>query len=494
MVYSLLLCLVELFLCNATAMHIVLIIAVFLLLSLGDEQQVAGAILRRRAGDENGIHVPDDPEAEGYFNYIPGSKYGPSSWGSLETKKLKERKYWKKYKKWLDVDLNENMCGSGSARQSPIDLSFGAVNAECLEYHEIKDRGGRYDLDDEYFVDFEIQDTKLRMKYAFDYDKHEAWNWGGPNADIPKGWGGQLPVLHIDFKVPSEHTMNGKRFAAEYQIHLLQNLPAKRGAPVVSVLLDLHPEDKANNALQIVLDEFQAIWDKDKKKCKKQRRRTKRELGDQKRLGGARREQKRELRHGIRWNCFDKELMPSVWFYGYEGSLTEPPCSEFVEYRIIDAPAYISQGQLDQMKELIFDHVDPKRKCRKAGAVVNHNDSVARPIQPTLDRMIHKCYCRDFISDADRIWYGNNRCWEGDESIFHERATDVNRIRVDSDSVLVEVEGSEVDWITNSDTRPDMNADGVWNCYNDEFLTPPCCGSDSHPAYSCGSPSPSPSL
>ena len=26
---------------------------------------------------------------------------------------------------------------------------------------------------------------------------------------------------------------------------------------------------------------------------------------------------------------WDPEIMRSIWFYGYEGSLTEPPCSEF---------------------------------------------------------------------------------------------------------------------------------------------------------------------
>lgn len=44
--------------------------------------------------------IPEDPEAEGYFNYHPSSRFGPSNWGtfsSFHIKKMPERKYWKYY-------------------------------------------------------------------------------------------------------------------------------------------------------------------------------------------------------------------------------------------------------------------------------------------------------------------------------------------------------------------------------------------------------------
>ena len=29
------------------------------------------------------------------------------------------------------------------------------------------------------------------------------------------------------------------------------------------------------------------------------------------------------------WDPWHKSILRSIWFFGYEGSLTEPPCSEF---------------------------------------------------------------------------------------------------------------------------------------------------------------------
>ena len=255
----------------------------------------------------------------------------------------------------------------------------------------------------------------------------------GPSADMPKGWGHQLPVTHIDIKIPSEHTMEGRQYAAEYQIHLIQNRPSQRGAPVVSVLFDLHPDNKPNKKLQELLDEFQAVWDWDMGLCRGQRRRNRRlnavarqTLSQVKRMATSstwldepEEEETRyqynmrtlqvEAKKSVSWNCWHKDIIKSIWFFGYEGSLTEPPCTEFVEWRIIDTPAFISKEQLSQMKWLLFGHVD--KKCRKTSVHWEH--SVARPTQPLRGRNVHRCMCRDYIADADRDAYGLERCrWQ----------------------------------------------------------------------------------
>ena len=265
---------------------------------------------------------PDDPDEE-YFNYSPKSRssYGPDSWGSL-TGDTREGEYWRQYKEWIDPDLDKNSCNSGSDRQSPIDLSFDAVNAECLEYHQIKDKSGTVTIDDEYNVRFEILPNKLRINYRWDsapmrdVDQGADQPYNIPSADIPKGWGIHLPVVHIDIKVPSEHTMNGKRYAAEYQVFLIQNKDSQRGAPAVSVLFDLHPDDRRNQALQDALDRFQNVWDGDYDECN-QRRLKGRELTDEEVTdirtkdvfgvhGG------RELQEGV-FNPWHHELIRSAW-------------------------------------------------------------------------------------------------------------------------------------------------------------------------------------
>lgn len=62
-------------------------------------------------------------------------------------------------------------------------------------------------------------------------------------------------------------------------------------------------------------------------------------------------------------------LMPqNLSYYGYEGSLTTPPCSEDVEWVVLSTPIELSSGQLDAL-----------------ATVHDHN---ARPVQPLGDRTV----------------------------------------------------------------------------------------------------------
>ena len=167
--------------------------------------------------------------------------------------------------------------------------------------------------------------------------------------------------------------MEGKQYAAEYQIYLIQNRKAQRGAPVISILIDLDPEDKPNAALQVALDRFQAEYEKDMAQCEARRRKERRldaVLGeefdatqDQSTWLDEPEEEEAKFQSYLRraqerqggfpyFDPWDSEIMKSIYFFGYEGSLTEPPCSEFLEWRIIDTPATVSRKQLFQMKKV----------------------------------------------------------------------------------------------------------------------------------------------
>jgi hypothetical protein len=98
------------------------------------------------------------------------------------------------------------------------------------------------------------------------------------------------------------------------------------------------------------------------------------------------------------WDPYHPMLIPTYWFYGYDGSLTEPPCTEFVSWFVMDAPMVISPGQLEQLKTILFNHVDPD--CQRTS--VHYDQSVARPIQETAGRQIWRCTPDDFPPDSER--------------------------------------------------------------------------------------------
>jgi carbonic anhydrase len=264
---------------------------------------------------------------------------------------------------------------------------------------------------------------------------------------------GLLDLLHIDFKVPSEHTINGTRFDGEMQMFYLH--PGRHRTPVASVLMKA-TKLGFNIELQEALDHFQIAYDKDMAACENfQMNVTKipqEHSGNSTRLGrklgsdghddilsgtdlaesghsfGDRILQANETNQApteapvvkpteaaaeaptnqgnkttslvnetIRtvWSPDHPLLVPGIYFYGYEGSLTEPPCGEFVSWKVLDTPMKISYEQLEQMKRLIFTHKSPDCKFTSR----HYKESVARPIQDTADRPVWHCTSDDFAPD-----------------------------------------------------------------------------------------------
>merc|ERR1711862_442189 len=65
------------------------------------------------------------------------------------------------------------------------------------------------------------------------------------------------------------------------------------------------------------------------------------------------------------------------WYCGYEGSITEPPCSRKVHWRVLDVPMKISTKQLQRMKNVLFERLNDD--CQKQTAA--YLESVNRPLQ-----------------------------------------------------------------------------------------------------------------
>jgi len=390
--------------------------------------------------------------------------------------------YWKSFSTNRTLD---NRCNSSPDRQqSPIDLCNEYVNAQCFEHHQIRNVGGDYDLDDEN-VELKILPSKLRIQYSrFNAELNEEFK-RPPHTDFAHNWNGYIPIVHIDIKIPSEHTICGKRYEGEYQMFFYH---AKRREPIIqSVLIGIHTEERPHLHFQRLLDAFQSITNERRAFCLNQldegetnnttmgndtsalledRHRFTNsstdvrvpEIEDEK--ASMSKNSTRLLQSGQepcvdsnrtftiemnsftcllmnttmcnlpeviehcpltcntcnalnqtiedvsddsndtkrRWNPFFPRIINSIYFYGYQGSFTEPPCSEWVSWRVLEKPLEISTPQMIQMKDILFNQLDDQ--CRRSS--VHWNGSVARPTQSLNERPLWQCTAKNYLSDQEK--------------------------------------------------------------------------------------------
>jgi carbonic anhydrase len=399
-------------------------------------------------------HIPPSQPEPWYFNYDTSSRYGPGElalyriplpttpntttslsgstilqvgvredpWGQVQSPP-REQNYWTEftdagfgpYQGVLQIHdpTERNMCAVGQ-QQSPIDVRpTNGVDSICREEHQVRTLPGDYPIQ-HHHVEKRIESNKLRLVYprrpCADLTKVECQEPDPPQADFPNGWGGFADVLHVDFKVPSEHVLEGERFDAEMQIFHVH--AGRRRLAAHSVLIRAR-DNGYNYYFQEALDAFLEEYDRNRELCM-QREKAKsnlhRSLTSLPRSGpfgdflswarsmlGHRSANKTNTheKSGV-WDPHHPMLVPSLYFYRYEGSLTEPPCGEFVSWWITDQPMIIGLQQLEQLQAILFSNVEDQ-SCEKSG--VQYDRSVARPIRQVSNRDVYKCTARNFGPD-----------------------------------------------------------------------------------------------
>lgn len=365
---------------------------------------------------------------------VNATTYVNNGWGEVYWENLEDN-YWDQFAEGRTNDLggllwkhdpSDSFCAGTPEHnwQSPIDVR--STGHKCLEGHEIRHRKGDWAINDTQ-IQKQILPNKLRL--LFDRRPGRAAEPDPPHADFPYGWGTYADAIHVDIKIPSEHLIEGKRYPAEYQIWHMHH--HKKRTPVACIMVDT-TKDKFNNHFQKALDEFQKVWDSNQAECleyMKNSRRNGRKLTPRQQEAGevaeANAHERRQRAEEFKsrnlqkqegggddsagtpgaWDPYHRKIMKSIYFWGYDGSTTDPPCGEWVAWRIIDTPFDISLAQLEQMKNLLFNNVDGK--CVRTS--VHHNESVARPLQDVNFRPVWRCTKDDFLSDeeAGRLVYGN---------------------------------------------------------------------------------------
>jgi carbonic anhydrase len=371
-------------------------------------------------------HIPPENPDPWYFNYDDETRVGlvrsgnglfevaaeTDPWGSVSSP---PNDYWNEFTDngfgtWKHIlqiyHPLTNRCATGQ-RQSPIDVrENGAI---CHERHQIRSRSGNTEGEN---IQKKIESNKLRLTYerrpCSNITLRECQHPDPPHADFPHGWGGFADILHIDIKVKSEHKLLNEQFDAEMQINHLH--PGRRRIAAISVLIRA-TSTGYNYYFDEAIKAFRVEYNRNIAKCRRRLKHirvlsrdyintfpnyvdwAKNTTGLNNRYSND--NENIKMYDDKVWNPYHEMLIPTIYFYRYEGSLTEPPCGEFVSWWIADTPMIISFDQLEQLKTILFTNVD--ENCKTTG--VQHDRSVARAIQDTNNRPIWRCTSSEFGPD-----------------------------------------------------------------------------------------------
>ena len=344
---------------------------------------------------------PRDPESEmlplvarkqpkGYYNWnVMDKDFGPEAWGDVD---VSSSDYIQFLNQGLHVTTNE--CGK-YGNQTPID--FFRTNVPCSEFHQIRAHGGDWkNMTRQGEVTFQVTPSYLRIQFDGEGERI-------PRADSPGGFT-EIFSSHLELTLPSLHTLNGQHFDAEYSIYHMQSI--KNRSLVVSVLIDAS-ENAYNHQFQRMLNawvqvencgieagrrlRFEDIHDDDDTDTEEWFETAPLDEHDERRLAS-------QARIGGRFNIYGNDLVPSIYWYAYAGSLPRPPCTRAVHWRVLDVAMRISHRQLQTLKDILS-----KGACKDSPFREGLGDMLARPIQSSWKREVWQCTKDNYLSDCERF-------------------------------------------------------------------------------------------
>ena len=158
------------------------------------------------------------------YNTSPGSSFGPATWGSIDISDMDDSPHEEMIDHWEQWNYTENRCDIGP--QSPIDLCTDPTRY-CQEFHEIRTKGGTVKMSDMELAQ-SILPNKLRVDIWPREEGVPTWK-GPPSVDFPWVNLKVRDLYNIDIKIPSEHTICGKRYDAEMMYMTHHNGPNAEG-------------------------------------------------------------------------------------------------------------------------------------------------------------------------------------------------------------------------------------------------------------------------
>ncbi|KAL5708169.1 carbonic anhydrase [Ranunculus cassubicifolius] len=245
------------------------------------------------------IHsTAQEVEDQREFDYIKGSGRGPEVWGNL-------------HEEWAS-------CNNGDL-QSPVDLSSERVKI-VPSSSNVK-------------VNYKPSNATLKNR---GHDIEIKWVGDAGSAQVD---GKNYTLIQSHWHAPSEHSINGRRFALE--LHMVHQYTDPVMGNRIAVIGILYNKGRPQKFLSELENDIRHITDSD-----------------------------REINIGIVNPTHIK--IAGKKYYRYTGSLTTPPCTQGVRWIINRKIRSVSVEQMSLLREAVHDSMENN----------------ARPLQPLNNREI----------------------------------------------------------------------------------------------------------
>jgi carbonic anhydrase len=232
------------------------------------------------------------------------------------------------------------------------------------------------------------------QNYGFEINSH-AEQANVPDAglcaknsfQIP-GVEGTFEMLQFHIHTSSEHTFNGKLYGGE--LHMVHQEANGDGLAVIGLFI-MPTAAESHPVFDVLLQEFDAIQDETYNNCTNstlphwwQEHNIHIDVA--------------ESKASEAFNPYD--LIPEgATFYHYSGGLTTPPCSEIVEWSVVDKPIEISVSQFTDLISLTLNYID-EETCELATIADPATGSTSRPVQELNGREVQRICPVDFVDET----------------------------------------------------------------------------------------------
>ncbi|KAL7579359.1 hypothetical protein ACA910_014033 [Epithemia clementina (nom. ined.)] len=326
-----------------------------------------------------------------FFTYYESGGLGPSRWAFLEL-----------------GDDHKNQCGGTGGTsgygQSPVTISAETQDRACdTNMNGYKFFPGTCTWDD---LVFSISNNGVKVQPKENTD----CSFGQMN--IPQS-SNKFDALQFHIHTFSEHQIVGKGIGGSgffpAEVHVVHQETTKDSFAVLGSMISVSQTNESHELFEWFLRGWEAVAAQVAHSCPKgiTKKRGLETLQDV--ISCPAVHELSDHATTVNFPQDDKNHAPNIYslptvdnfgVFTYKGGLTTPPCTEIVNWNLLDEPMEISEEQLTRLESLILCFVEPKyakddpttvESCKHA-TVASETGSTSRPPQPLLGRtVIHRC-------------------------------------------------------------------------------------------------------